>query len=124
MENQSPKSLSFPDAWKPMFLLHVIGSDEILITEKERDSILKAMSQGEKFLQVRQYTIMVNSIQMIRPRYAPDNVPPRPKVKISEAIETLPDGTYGKKLYRTNGELADLWDKHFGKSLAKTHEQI
>lgn len=63
------------------FVLKRINQDDILITRKTRDVILQAMSGGAKFVQVRDYTVMINSICAIEPRWGEPNTPPSSEIK-------------------------------------------
>lgn len=77
MENQKLPSL--PKEWEEKYWLKYIGMDEpLLLSKKTRDAVLQAMTAGTKFVQIKGYTIMVNSIQSIEPYYPPYNIPPRP----------------------------------------------
>lgn len=83
MDNQkldiSKNNLPNKEKWMKKYYLHVISQEEpILIDEEQMKSIVNFMEQGKKFVTIGEYVIMVNSIQLIEPRYAPDNIPPRP----------------------------------------------
>jgi hypothetical protein len=84
---EDPKSLSLPPTqtglqipseWEEHFLIKRIDEESIKITLKERDFILKALNNGDRFIQIGKYTLMLNSIKSIDPVYEPDNIPPRP----------------------------------------------
>jgi len=84
MKNQKLKSshqtqTGIPDKWKERFLIKRIDEDDIIITLEERDGILRALNEGDRFIQVTKYTLMLNSIKSIDPFWPPDNIPPRPK---------------------------------------------
>jgi hypothetical protein len=49
------------------YVVHRIGLTSIEIDQKVRDAILELMNQGKKFIQVDDFTIMLNSISAIEP---------------------------------------------------------
>lgn len=65
MESQSlAKSKS-----KNKYCLFIIGSldDPLLITEEEKNGIIRLLEQGKKFVIIQESLVMLNSIQSIRP---------------------------------------------------------
>lgn len=49
------------------YIVYRIGLKAIEIDQKVRDTMLEYMNQGKKFIQVDDYTIMLNSINAIEP---------------------------------------------------------
>lgn len=115
MEN--PKSdLSIPPEWRERFILKRIKQDDLHINLETRNEIIKAMSEGARFVQVQKYTIMVNSISSIDPYWGSLNIPPRPK--IGQEYEGV--GKDQIVRYSDNKEdikKRDLWDKIFGQKV-------
>lgn len=77
--------------------------EPLLLTRKTRDAVLTAMADGAKYVQIKTYTIMVNSIQSIEPYYPPDNIPPRPQ----------PEREWGGPTEKSLA-LKALWDEIYG----------
>lgn len=98
-----------PEKWQPKYLIKRIGEKDILISQKERNMILKTMNDGERFVQLGEYTLMLNSIKSIDPLWGPDNIPPRP--------ELITSGIFGSeagsiKKIDNSSEIAE-WDRNF-----------
>jgi len=49
------------------FVIKRIGESDLEINNTERMAILKALNEGVKFVQVRDYTLMLNGIKSIEP---------------------------------------------------------
>lgn len=86
--------------WDEKFLIKRIGEENIEITLRQRNDILTALNDGARFVQIGKYTLMINSIKSIDPRYEPDNIPPshpytyKPEeFKIEKSMKLL-DGVY------------------------------
>lgn len=103
-------SLSIPPEWEERFLIKRIGEEDIEISLKARDAILQALESGARFIQIGKYTLMLNSIKSIDPRWEPNNIPPRPR----ENVDII--GTMGNvaKTQVTNQAEIDLWDQLYG----------
>lgn len=123
MANQiSPLSdqtqIGVPEKWQEHFLIKRIDEEPIEINLSERDVILKNLAQGQRYIQIGKYTLMLNSIKSIDPLYEPDNIPLCPK----EKIEVVPVGNgEAKKKVLNQGEI-DLWFKLFGEN--KVREKL
>ena len=81
----------------------------------ERDAILASLNQGQRFIQIRKYTLMLNAIKSIDPFYEPDNIPPRPKEQFVDI--GIVENTVKQKLI--NGPELELWDKLFSQKRLK-----
>ena len=79
-------SSSIQSEIKKNFVIKRIDEEDIKISNGERMIILKALNAGVRFVQVRDYTLMINSIKSIEPftdrwypsfdNYAPESLPP------------------------------------------------
>lgn len=67
--------------YKMQYVIKRIDEDDILIDRETRDKMLQAMASGTRFVQVREYTLMINSIKSIEPRWGEPNVAPEPFLK-------------------------------------------
>ena len=101
-------ALSIPPEWQEKFLIKRIGEEDIEITLIQRNFILKAFSNGDNFIQIGKYTLMVNSIKSIDPYYEPNNIPPRPT---SDYI--MRDGMSVDK----NAKAITEWEKWYSKRI-------
>lgn len=105
--NASPSLI--PPEWQEKFLLKRIDEQDIELTLEQRDLVLQSLIQGTRFVQISKYTIMLNSIKSIDPKWGDRNIPPRPTPKyIAEENEL---GGYSK--IAVNQDRIDLWDKLF-----------
>lgn len=113
MEENKDSSLSIPLKWQEKFFIKRIEEEDILITLEQRNVILKALNDGVRFIQIGKYTLMLNSIKSIDPRYEPDNIPPEPDLK--DVFERIKDG---KAIMRTgvNQKEIELWNKLYRKN--------
>src|SRR5579884_1065694 len=68
-----------PDKWKPKYILKRIGEEDLTISLETRNEILRQLERGGKFIQIGEYTIMLNAIKSIDPYWGARNIPPRPK---------------------------------------------
>lgn len=66
------------------FILYRIGLDPLEINQNTRNVILKAMSESKRFIQIGNYTIMINSINGIEPIIDSSKEPLKLPEKISE----------------------------------------
>lgn len=104
-------SLSIPPKWREKFLIKRIDEDSIEITLEQRDSILKALDAGARFIQIGKYTLMLNAIKSIDPKIEPNNIPPRPDDVIRKEVG-LKDGVY--QVEESPNPEVELWDKLYG----------
>lgn len=74
---------SIPEKWRERFYIKRIGEDDIEISLEARDEILKALNAGTRFIQIGKYTLMLNSIKSIDPKWGNKNIPPRPEVRLN-----------------------------------------
>lgn len=118
------------DKWDEKFFIKRIGEENIEITLSQRNEILKALNDGARFIQIGKYTLMMNSIKSIDPRYEPANIPPsNPYVYKPEKYGTntsyeLVEGSYKEvktkvKIlddfqYKKHLMAHDLWKKMYG----------
>lgn len=81
---KSPLSIppKIPPKWQERFLIKRIGEADIDISLEERNAILRALKSGTRYIQIGKYTIMINSIKSIDPKYGDKNIPPRPKLQV------------------------------------------
>lgn len=117
MENQKLQLLpqtqtGIPEEWQEHFLLKRIEEEDIELTLQQRDAVLISLNKGDRFVQIGKYTLMLNSIKSIDPRYEPDNIPPRPK-ELNEIVGAVAVQTIESK------KETELWDSIFGKKLFK-----
>lgn len=104
-------SQKIPKKWQEKFLIKRIGEDDIEITLEQRDAILQALNSGTRFVQIKKYTIMLNSIKSIDPFWGDDNIPPRPPVKSTfSGINEQ-----GNMELETDDSEQKEWDLIFGK---------
>ena len=101
-------TLSVPSEWRERFLLKRIEEKDLEISLEERNAVLVSLTKGTRFVQIRKYTLMLNSIKSIDPLWGDANIPPRPH----EATETVVvDGKAQVKVL--NQKELDLWDSLF-----------
>lgn len=96
-----------PDYLLPKFLIKRIGEDDIEISTEQRDKILKTLEAGTRFIQIDQFTLMLNSIKSIDPKWGKSNIPPRPKPRYIFDDETQNSVLINKKEINT-------WDYLYG----------
>ena len=107
-------NLSIPPEWEEKFIIKRINESDILINLDERNAILEALNDGQKFIQIGKYTLMLNAIKSINPRYEPDNIPPRPKLnyymgtQFDKKRQVFIEHNSTKPI---NQDEVDLWDK-------------
>src|SRR3954470_16071046 len=70
---------SLPKKWQPKYYLKRIGEDDLVISWETRNEILKRLTGNVKYIQIGEYTIMLNAIKEMAPYWKPNNIPPRPK---------------------------------------------
>jgi hypothetical protein len=73
---------NIPEKWRERFYIKRIGENDIEISLEARDEILKALNAGTRFIQIGKYTLMLNSIKSIDPKWGNKNIPPRPEVRL------------------------------------------
>lgn len=72
-------TLSIPPEWEDRYFLKRIGEEDIEISNEQRILIIKSLNDGKRFIQLGKYTLMLNTIKSIDPRYEPHNIPPKPR---------------------------------------------
>jgi hypothetical protein len=111
MEIQKSSMLAsqLPTKWQPRYILKRIGEEDIEISHGTRDAILNDLANNGRFVQIGEYTIMLNAIKGIDPKWGAKNIPPRP----AEKKEYVDQGnnTVGYKV--TNEDELQEWDGYF-----------
>jgi hypothetical protein len=119
MENQKLhlsteiRQQDLPEEFQSKFYIKRIDETDIEINLSQRNKILEALNAGQRFIQIGQYTLMLNSIKSIDPRYQPDNIPPEPYRYASHHEFDQENKVY----YEVQGEEREeyvLWQKLFG----------
>lgn len=88
-----------------------IDADDIEVSLEERNALLRVLASGQRYVQIRKFTLMVANIRSIDPKFPPDNIPPRPS-KVTE-VEIV-DGVAVETV--KNQEILELWDSLFSKN--------
>ena len=101
--------------WNKGYIIKRIGEDDIPITNEQRKSILGSLNDGVGFIQIGEYTLMLNGIKSIEPRWNGDSFPPRPK----EEYRLIKTGETSAKKEIVNIEEILLWDNLFKNKLSK-----
>lgn len=110
---QKVKSVyDIPENFRPKYILKRIAGEDIEIDIETRDKILSAMSRSVRFVQIKEFTIMVNSINSIDPKWGNDNIPPKPKPIWREEFNQE-RGVYVVK-GASNAEEINEWERCFG----------
>ena len=118
MTSHHSEEFKMPESWEPKFFIHVIGFDKpILITEDQRKGIVGVIESGKKFVQIGQFTIMVNSIKMIILRYPPENIPPVPQIEYKGEIK---NNLWVQEPIPESVELQKKWRELYGEK----HDQL
>ena len=107
---------TIPIKWQERFIIKRIDEANIEISLAERDGILRAMNIGQRFVQVRKYTLMVNTIKSIDPLWGDDNIPPRP-TEVLDYVKTNKENTLLEVVL--NQEELDEWDSFFKEAYDK-----
>src|SRR5262245_56113839 len=81
-----------PKKWQPKYYLKRIGEDDLVISWETRSEILNRLAGNVKYIQIGEFTIMLNAIKEMAPYWPPNNIPPRPKLTRTEKL--LDTGTY------------------------------
>ena len=55
------------DSYEKNYILHRIKLDPIEVSSRGRDAVLKSLDSGKRFVQLGEYTIMLNTISSIEP---------------------------------------------------------
>jgi hypothetical protein len=110
-----------PSKWQPRYTLKRIKDEDIEISQQTRDEILRQLAGNGKYVQIGEYTIMLNAIKSIDPKWGKNNVPPKPK-PIYEYTERPDKDNTVSSVVTNQGEL-DEWDKWFKDKLATTWEE-
>lgn len=96
-----------PD-WSKNYILKRIDEEDRYISEAERHLILKAMTQGSRFVQIGLYTLMVNTIRSIEPRYSNYSETNHPQLPYAPSTKELAEWNEQKSLFdaqRTENKL-------------------
>lgn len=97
-----------PEELQERFLIKRIEEKDIEISLNERDGILKALNEGQRFIQIGKYTLMLNSIKSIDPKFGKNNTPPRPTEQL-ELVDGVATQTEDSK------RLTKMWDELYDK---------
>lgn len=116
MEKLKSSTLVIPPKWAPKYIIKRIGDEDIIIPQSTRDVIIQALQHDLKFVQVGEYTLMLNGIKSIDPFWGKDNIPPRPAEKISMKII---EGTQTFSQQVENKDEIAEWEKLFGEQSKK-----
>lgn len=112
-----------PEKFREKFLIKRIDEDDIEITLEQRDNILKALNAGTRFVQIGRYTIMLNAIKSIDPKWGKANIPPRPE----ERTRTLEKAGSKPTVYISetiNKDEIDIWDALFGTRIEENEKNL
>ena len=60
MESQKSLTSAIPSKWQPKYVLKRIDEEDITIGQKTRDNILGQLARGGKYIQIGEYTSMLN----------------------------------------------------------------
>lgn len=108
--------IGIPEKWQEKYLIKRIDEENIEITLSERNAILQALNNGQRFIQVGKYTLMLNSIKSIDPKWGEDNIPPKPipniMTRYSGKNENGSVQAYDEVI---NKKEIDEWEKYFNK---------
>lgn len=117
LENLKSLTQGIPSKWKPKYILKRIGDEDINISLETRNEVLKQLANNGRYVQIGEYTIMLNAIKSIDPMYGPKNIPTRPE----PSYEYLPgkgmDGENVMQQRITNQDEIDEWNEIFGNKL-------
>jgi hypothetical protein len=108
-----------PRKWMPKYYLKRIGEDDIVISQETRNEVVRLLAKNGKFVQIGEFTIMLNTIKSIDPYWPPDNIPPKPKQKMQYI-----GGYEGSNLKEANAKERQEWEKYFGKQDKLTQQPI
>jgi len=100
-----------PKKWRPKYLLKRIGEEDIVIPWETRNMIIRALADGKRFVQIGEFTIMLNSIKSVDPYWSEHNIPPKPKFPLDALFEDTE--TNREKIQKAEAENAE-WEKFFG----------
>ncbi len=119
MTNQK-SHLSTQNSFREKFLIKRIDEHDIEITLEERNAILESLNAGVRFAQIGKYTLMLNAIKSIDPKYGAKNIPPRPTPDVSGYFDEK------KQIYIETGNInqkeLDSWDEKFGEGAKQLNE--
>jgi len=121
MENQKSQlsrqtQIGIPERWQEKYLIKRIGEEDIEITLEERNAILQVLNEGQKFIQVGKYTLMLNGLKSIDPKWGANNIPDKPIPRTITTYTESKDPRYSALATDvvTNQEEIDEWNKYFG----------
>jgi len=96
--------------WKHSFIIKRINEPDMAITLQERNALLKAIDTPNlRFIQIGEYTIMLNSIKSIEPRWNGNTIPPKPVV--NRVITNITGNTALYEYDANDIEKLDEWEK-------------
>ena len=105
--------MEIPHSWRQNYLIKRIGEADIEISKEVRDAMLASLANGDRFVQVGEYTLMLNSIKSIDPLHEPNNIPPRPQ-RESQYAGVADNGQTQYTITKSSIRNQELWDKLFG----------
>ncbi len=114
LENLKSLTQGIPSKWKPKYILKRIGDEDISISLETRNEVLKQLANNGRFVQIGEYTIMLNAIKSIDPMFGAKNIPSRPKAEYTYEPSDSGDLNTMTRII-TNQEEIDEWDELFGK---------
>lgn len=103
-----------PDKWQEKYLIKRIDEDDIEISVQERNGILQALNSGQRFIQIKKYTLMLNGIKSIDPKWGEKNIPSKPEKpypKIKTIYEKLQNGNHKQIDMVINKDEINRWEK-------------
>ncbi len=97
------QSKDIPVHLQPKYVLSWIGGEDIILSWRQREGILKAIDEGIKYVNIRdEHTVMVSSVRGISPYWGEPNIPRRPV--LSE---------YESACGKIDNDLTKEWDIYF-----------
>jgi len=124
MTNQKLSTLQndIPEKWRERYYIKRIGEDDIEISLQARDGILTALNNGVRFIQIGKFTLMLNSIKSIDPKWGSNNIPPRPKIRYINLGMNEKTGQVVREQNKEDIKELEKWHNLFGdKSSLSTH---
>lgn len=111
---------STPPNLQERFFIKRIDEEDIEISLEERNAILESLNKGVRFVQIGKFTLMLNAIKSIDPKWGAKNIPPIPKEEYGEG--KLVDGVMQQKLI--NKKEIDLWYELFANEDQKRDKKL
>ena len=117
-------NLVIPEKWQEKYLIKRIGEEDIEITVEERNAILQMLNDGVRFVQIGRYTLMLNAVKSIDPKWGKENIPPRPEIIIKKDYGVLNEnGAIPLKITEDASEQRE-WDIYFDYELNKRRSEL